>query len=178
MGVDTQQRANKLGGMFKQYATQFLGVECNLETIQMKADFVDLNLFVPKFDDKVRTSPDQCSEAQRFFLDIAFRMSLIEFSSNLSNHPGSFICETPENALDLTYVNNVARMFRSFSEKGHHLIATSNIQKGGIAGPMLSDLSVNEKENSVLNMIKKARLTKVQEDSKPLLLKEIKDIIG
>lgn len=172
-----QVRINKLADIFKEYATQFLGIECDLHPIKANAKFVDLKLFVPKFDNKIRSTPLECSEAQRFFLDIAFRMALIEFTFELNNQFGSFICETPENALDMTYISNVATMFKNFSSRGHHFIATSNIQVGGLAKAMLSDIKKKEKAGSVLNMLEKARLTKVQLDSIKELNNEVANIL-
>jgi hypothetical protein len=156
------QRINRLGVLYQGYATAFLGMPCNLAVKIADVKFLHLDLYVPEFNGQVRTEPESCSEAQRFFLDIAFRMSVIDLAKELSQTKGTFICETPENALDVVYIDNVALMFRNFCEEGHSLIATANLQGGGLAGPILYNIPQNDRKNSILNLLEYARLSDVQ----------------
>jgi energy-coupling factor transporter ATP-binding protein EcfA2 len=175
-------RIELLSKFYEKYATEFLGIPCTLETIDSSDKFLDLKLLVPSFNNKVRKTSDSCSEAQRFFLDIAFRMALIQLVSELSGFKGSFLCETPENALDITYIDNVADMFEIFSrENKNTLLMTSNIQSGGIAESLLS--KVKGKENRLkmfLNLIEIGNLSTVQstEHGRSLLDEQLKKIIG
>lgn len=156
-------RVERLGELYSEFASDFLGVDCTLEPITDDSDFLDLNLFVPKFLGKTRKRPTSCSEAQRFFLDIAFRMAVIELSYEMSSHHGTFICETPENALDISYINNVAEMFSTFSiENKNTLILSSNIQPGGVAETLLTRLEVNDRPDHFLDMIEIGKLSEVQ----------------
>ena len=83
------------------------------------------------FADEERKSPETCSESERFFLDIAFRMALLELAGELSDSSSTFICETPETALDLAYTKNVSEMFSRFAKHGFALVLSANIQLGG-----------------------------------------------
>lgn len=174
----TSERMERLGKLYEQYATAFLGTSCLLEKDAAQVKFLELDLYVPSFNNEVRSSPDTCSEAQRFFLDIAFRMAMIDLAKELSNAEGSFICETPENALDLAYVDNVATMFKRFSKGRHSLIATGNLQAGALAKPMLSDYSTEQRRESILNLLDYGILSKVQEDKRHELERELTSILG
>lgn len=74
------ERIVRLGQLYQIYATSFLGVSCELSRKDADVKFLSMDLYVPKFNDQIRTEPETCSEAQRFFLDIAFRMSVIDLS--------------------------------------------------------------------------------------------------
>lgn len=173
-----RNRFELLAELYSQYATEFLGIPCTLEPALSNTKFLDLTLYVPKFADKTRLTPEACSEAQRFFLDIAFRMALIALSQRLTNTAGLFICETPENALDMTYVANVAKMFARFTSEGHTLLATSNIQPGALAGPILLKYSKSQRYESVLNLLDYGKLSRVQLDNVELLRHEFERIIN
>lgn len=175
-------RIKKLSDLYKKYASEFLGMECTLQQGEESDDkFLDLKLLVPKFNNIIRSNPDSCSEAQRFFLDIALRMAFIELSRSLSSHSGTFICETPESALDITYINNVSDMFKSFSFDGENsILMSSNIQSGGIAQSLLSDIKPLEKKAEYfLNMIEIGNLSDVQSsnEGKRLFTEELDKIL-
>lgn len=171
-------RLERLRQIYKKYATSFLGVTCDLEETESGDKFLNLNLFVPSFNDHIRTRPDMCSEAQRFFLDIAFRLALIDLAAQLSKSSASFICETPENSLDISYIENVSTMFRTFAEKRHTILITTNIQPGGLARPILRGKSIREKKKSILNLLEYGHLSDVQEKNISKLNEEFKAIIS
>lgn len=179
--ITNNQRIERMFQYYEKYAKEFLAIPCTLVPIESSDKFLNLDLFVPSFNDRIRKTPESCSEAQRFFLDIAFRMALIDLISELSNFKGSFICETPENALDITYINNVSDMFQLFAWKNKNtLLLTSNIQVDGIAQNILSKLVGKKlKQESFLNMIKIGNLSEVQasEYGLSLLNKQIEKIL-
>jgi hypothetical protein len=121
----------------------------------------------------VRRSPDDCSEAQRFFLDIAFRMSLILLNYELTGMVGTFISETPESALDVSYVNNVVKMFSQFMQQNNKLILSNNLQRLGLAYELVRNWDI--KNLSIFDLLKHGRLSDVQQNSKELF--EIRDEI-
>jgi len=172
-----EQRMELLGDSYESYATRFLGIKCELITHPADAKFLDLDLYIPKFADKVRPNPHSCSESQRFFLDIAFRMAIIDLAKQLSNSSGSFICETPESALDIAYIGNVAGMFNIFAEHGHSILSTSNIQPGSLAKPILSKYTKKQRLESILNLMEYGSLTDVQRANLPDLKKQLADIL-
>jgi len=156
-------RTEELARLYADYATAFLGLTCDLVESASSDNFLDLVLFVPRFEDVVRTTEDSCSEAQRFFLDIAFRMALIDLAATLNGHQSSFVCETPETALDLSYVDNVVQMFAKFCRQAHTLLLTANVQRHGFAELMLSDTPVRQRRRRVLNLFSLGRLSSVQQ---------------
>jgi hypothetical protein len=161
-----------MSALYEKYAKQFLAIACTLVPIESSDRFLNLKLFVPLFNNRIRKTPESCSEAQRFFLDIAFRMALIELISELSKYKGSFICETPEDALDITYTNNVSDMFQLFAwQNKNTLLLTSNIQVEGIAQSILSKVKGKKhKLESFLNLIDIGNLSEVQSSDTGLAL--------
>lgn len=159
------ERIDGLSKLYEKYANEFLGIPCTLIPIDNNTSFVNLKLFVPSFNDKVRNTPESCSEAQRFFLDIAFRMALIEMVCIITRTNATFICETPENALDITYRNNVAEMFRLFMKKKNTLVLTSNIQPDSIAESLLYHIPKENRRSVILNLVEHGKLSNVQRDN-------------
>lgn len=169
------ERLNKLKKSYNQYATAFLGLPCELEEVVQPGP-LQLKLFVPSFNGTSRPVKESCSEAQRFFLDIAFRMALIS-SACESSGTGSFVCETPESALDLSYIRNVVEMFDSFSQQRHNILLTANIQTSGIAEKIVIRNPVLERSKHILNLLEFGRLSEVQKKSKSEFDKIIKNIL-
>jgi AAA domain len=158
-------RIAKFRKLYKDYATAFLGIECTLDEVQTGDRLLDLPRFVPRFDGTARDTADDCSEAQRFFLDIAFRMAMIDWASSFAGAAASFFCETPETALDMSYVDNVVTMFKRFSAQEHTLLLTSNIQPDGLAVKLLDEIPKGERGARVLNLLDYGQLTEVHRQS-------------
>jgi hypothetical protein len=154
-------RMDKLRAAYAGYATAFLGLPCELDEVGQNG-LLELKLFVPRFDNAVRPQPESCSEAQRFFLDIAFRMALIDLACG-ERGTGTFICETPETALDFSYVTNVVAMFSSFAKKRHNILLSANIQNSGIAEKLIARLAVKDRAKHVVNLLEVGRLSAVQQ---------------
>ena len=179
--ITNNNRIEQLFVYYEKYASEFLTIPCTLSSVGSSDRFLNLELFVPVFNDRVRRTPESCSEAQRFFLDIAFRMALVDLINELSGYKGTFICETPENALDITYINNVADMFQLFSWTNKNvLLLSSNIQVEGIAQNILT--KVKEKKQRVnyfLNLVEIGNLSQVQASDygRELLNREIDKIL-
>jgi predicted RNA-binding Zn-ribbon protein involved in translation (DUF1610 family) len=156
-------RMEKLRASYATYATEFLGLPCELDEIG-QGGMLDLKLFVPRFDGVVRQQDDSCSEAQRFFLDIAFRMSLIDAACG-ERGTATFFCETPETALDMSYVRNVVSMFSAFAEKRHNILLTANVQMAGIAEKLLERIPKKDRPDHIINLLDYGRLSTVQQEA-------------
>lgn len=167
--TEVAERTAQLGELYSRYATSFLGLKCELTETEESDRLLSLTRFVPKFNGSARDSAETCSEAQRFFLDIAFRMALIDLSSEFSGEPGTFICETPETALDMSYVDNVVKMFDEFSREGHAILLSANIQLHGIAGKLLSSVPKRKRSRHVLNLLDIGQLSEVHSAALPKL---------
>ena len=153
---------------YSSYATAFLGVPCSLVEIPAKDRHLELSLFVPKFQDHVRPTEQSCSEAQRFFLDIAFRMAMMEVATEATGTKTSFVCETPESALDLSYIENVVSMFERFERNGHTVLLSTNVQRGGVAEGLISSTPLAERHQRIVNLLDIGRLSDVQRQNKQL----------
>lgn len=165
--------SNRLSIIYQELASDFLGKTVTLEYEKSPDKFVEINYLIPKFDDEARRSPEDCSEAQRFFLDIAFRMSLILLNHELTGTVGTFISETPEAALDVSYVNNVVKMFSQFMQQKNKLILSNNLQRLGLAYELVKNWGI--KNISIFDLLKHGKLSDVQQKSKELF--EIRDEI-
>lgn len=153
-------RMELLRASYVRYTTAFLGLACGLNEVG-QGGLLDLKLFVPRFDNVVRRQGDSCSEAQRFFLDIAFRLALIDAACG-ERGAATFFCETPENALDMSYIRNVVTMFMNFARRRHNILLTANVQTAGIAERILERLPKRNRENHIMNLLKYGRLSTVQ----------------
>jgi hypothetical protein len=171
-------RVERLRASYTRYATKFLGLDCSLAEATGSDRFLNLMRFIPFFGGSKRETPESCSEAQRFFLDIAFRLALIDLETELSGHVGAFICETPENALDLSYVANVVEMFESFAKKRHVLLLTANVQVGGIAEQLLHRSPKTQRAGRILNLLQVGQLSEVHKHNQRKLESAVRRIMG
>lgn len=170
-----QNRYEQLYLIYADLASKFIGKPVALTYTKSKAKFVNMNYLIPRFNEVDRDSPETCSEAQRFFLDIAFRMSVISLNKTISNADASFICETPENALDVSYIDNVVKMFLSFMQKGGNLVLTSNLQYLGIAQSLIKYTKEQNMSVEVFDLLEYGKLSDIQTSSTQLA--EIRDSI-
>lgn len=107
---------------FQELAHLFLGIDLEID-LEIRSAKLRLRLALAQSD---RRSPDELSESQRFFLDIALRMALAERLGAGSG--GAFLyVDTPEGSLDIAYENQAGEMFASFVEGGGELLMTANI---------------------------------------------------
>lgn len=167
---------DRLRSLYGSYATRFLGVECELHELEGTQRLFRLPTLVPFFEGAERPAPEACSEAQRFFLDIALRMSLIEWASH-PTVPSMFLCETPENALDLSYIDNVADMFESFANANHLAVVTANIQREGLAHRLLKKVPASDRAQRHLNLLRHGRLSDVHKRQIDVLQAEVEDML-
>ena len=109
---------------FRELAKLFLGLDLDirLETASGAGAGLGLALEVKS---TVRREMYQLSESQRFFVDIALRMALLQFMSD--NKSGALLIDTPEGSLDIAYENRAGVMFAAFVKKGFSLVMTANI---------------------------------------------------
>lgn len=105
--------------VFIEYARSFLGLDINIY-LQTYSKGATLILEV---NDTERREKHQLSESQRYFIDIALRMALIEYSSENA----VMLIDTPEGSLDIAYESRAGQMFADFTKKGFGLIMTANI---------------------------------------------------
>jgi DNA repair exonuclease SbcCD ATPase subunit len=105
--------------IFNGYAKSFLGLNIDIQlSISSKAAAFKLDI-----NDSQRKQSHQLSESQRYFIDIALRMALIQ----LCTHDCTLLIDTPEGSLDIAYESRAGKMFADFSRQGYNLMLTANI---------------------------------------------------
>lgn len=84
-----------------------------------------------------RTGPEHVSESQREFIDLAFRMSLMQVASD--DGCGSLVIDAPESSLDAVFVTRAADVLARFADstRGNRLITTSNLVEGELIPELL-----------------------------------------
>jgi len=122
--------------IFIKYSRDFLGLDVNID-IKNYSKGTSLVLSV---GETTRRNKYQLSESQRYFIDIALRLSLIEYASNT----GTVTIDTPEGSLDIAYESKAGKMFSDFVMKNYNIIMTANINSSQLL-LQLADRCKNEK---------------------------------
>ncbi|MEU6080454.1 AAA family ATPase [Streptomyces sp. NPDC047108] len=108
---------------FRELARQFLGLD-----LDVFLDTADKTRFVLGLEVQGtrRRATTALSESQRFFIDIALRMALIQQMTESGESVTSYI-DTPEGSLDIAYEARAGAMFGKFVLAGKNMIMTANI---------------------------------------------------
>ncbi|WP_353662629.1 AAA family ATPase [Hydrogenimonas sp. SS33] len=110
--------------LFKKLSKSFIGLDLNIYFQKKGAKNIKLNF---ELLGTRRTESYQLSESQRFFLDIALRMTLAIYLSKKGNE-ATLLIDTPEGSLDIAYENRVGQMFADFVvDYNQNIIMTANI---------------------------------------------------
>ncbi|WP_036214531.1 AAA family ATPase [Lysinibacillus sphaericus] len=155
---------------FNKYASTFLGLECELTMKRQKIRSIPHVQFMPKVNGAERGDIYSVSESQRFFLDQAFRMAIIDFLQNkIKGFEVFFITETPEGSLDIAYEEQVAEMFTIFAKSNNNIIFTSNLNSSNFLSKIFKKIDKTDRERRILNMLEKGNLTKVHKEYEQVL---------
>jgi Zn finger protein HypA/HybF involved in hydrogenase expression len=163
---------------FEKYATGFLFEDCTLMWAPRKArvgqtgalvEFAafELEMSGTNFASPVRrTGPQQVSESQREFIDLSFRMALMEVASETG---GTLIIDAPESSLDAVFVRQAAAVLTRFGnveagnrnvEAGNRLIVTSNLVDGDLIPELLRRSKiVSSRDRRVIDLLRIAAPT-------------------
>lgn len=106
--------------LFNQYAKSFLGLDLNINLSISSKGIASLSIDI---DDTVRRDSFQLSESQRYFVDIALRMALVDLSANSA----TILIDTPEGSLDIAYESRAGMMFADFASRSRKIVMTANI---------------------------------------------------
>lgn len=173
--------------IFDGYATEFLleDAELSFEMHERRIGQGGAKLkfpnFVVKMTSSVSSGPvardeaDNVSESQREFLDLAFRMALLEVSSR-AHGSLMLVIETPEASLDHVFIERAAAMLQKFAsgENGNIVIASSNLNGERMIGELLGTYQKPVRrpaarqavERQVLNLLRLAAPTKAYQRKK------------
>ncbi len=129
--------AVRVAHRFQRFATAFLEEDCSLSfrlvedrPSQGGARFMypslKFEMSAAAFETRqFRESPDDVSESQREFVDLAFRMALMEAASD--DEASSLVIETPEASLDAIFMRKAGAMLRAFAGGERRILVTSNL---------------------------------------------------
>lgn len=151
--------------IFKELAKSFIGLDLDIDLKREK----HIQKLVLELQNTARTDSFQLSESQRFFLDIALRMSLAIYLST-SNNPVNMLIDTPEGSLDIAYESRVGRMFANFiTNYRQNIVMTANINASQLL-ISLAELCGNEKMK-FKRMLEWTDLTPIQKEGESLFEK-------
>ena len=111
-----------------------------------------------------RHSRFQLSESQQYFLDIALRFSLLEYTKSEN---AFMLIDTPEGSLDIAYESRAGKMFADFVAKGYSVIMTANINTSQLL-LKLAELCGKDKMK-VERMTEWTILTQVQQEEQEVI---------
>lgn len=154
---------------FTKLAHSFLGVPLEVDLERRSTD-IYLRLSMAESN---RRAPDEMSESQRFFVDIALRMALAQQMSS-QEHPACMYVDTPEGSLDIAYETRAGSMFGSFAKGGNQLIMTANINTSELLHKLAS--ICGHKRMRLMRMTEWTYLTEVQQDAEGLFQRAYREI--
>lgn len=159
-----------LSSIFTDFAEDFLGFESKLTYDDLYNEGV--KRFIPFIKGKERMDPEELSESQRFFIDQAFRMSLLSF---FYTTPAFFICETPDSSLDISYEANAAEIYLKYLNKPNSLIITSNLNNS----EFLENIITGSNKINYINLLEYGKPSIIQVKNSKLneISKEIEESI-
>jgi hypothetical protein len=153
------QQKEAIKGAFDSYARGFLFENCALvwaprrsrigetgEAVAFAA--FELDMSGANFASPVRrTGPQHVSESQREFIDLSFRMALMQVASA---HGGSLIIDAPESSLDAVFVTRAATVLTRFgkADANNRLIITSNLVDGNLIPELLRRSNIHTSRDS------------------------------
>lgn len=132
---------------FNRYAKSFLAEDCYLEhgyidqTIGQGGEKISLpafKVFLSSGADPTATEredPDDVSESQKEFIDLAFRMALMQAAA-VGNEGRMLVIETPEASLDSIFIDQAGALLREFSKT----------PRGGSGNVVLTSCNINGAE--------------------------------
>ncbi len=156
---------------FDDIAAGFLLEECTLVWAPRKArlgesgeliEFAAFELAMTgaDFGDAVRRSgPQQVSESQREFIDLAFRMALMSAASEAG---ATLIVDAPESSLDAVFVTRAADVLTHFATRNseNRLIVTSNLIDGNLIPELLKRSGISSsRDRRVVDLLRIAAPT-------------------
>lgn len=151
--------------MLQKLAIAFLGINIS---VSMEENNTISNFgvsLVLSMRGTTRRADNQLSESQRFFVDIALRMALVQYIS-APNGKAEFLIDTPEGSLDIAYEARAGSMFAQFAHEGHNLFITANINSSHLLIELAKECG--SEQMTLHRMTDWTELSKVQAQSEDL----------
>jgi DNA repair exonuclease SbcCD ATPase subunit len=168
---DLVTQSNAITAAFHRYAEGFLLEQCILrwspqhsrlgqsgELIAFPAFELDMS-GVGFVTPVRRTGPEEVSESQREFIDLAFRMALMEVSA--TGGGGCLVMDAPESSLDAVFVSRAAKVLGRFADGGddNRLVITSNLVEGQLIPDLLREKVPGSVNGRVVDLFTEAAPT-------------------
>ena len=168
----------QLSNYFNKYASTFIGLDCKLTVKEKTLYKIPHFYYVPEINGQIRKDIWSVSESQRFFIDQAFRMAIIDYlQSNIIGFSTFFITETPEGSLDIAYESQVAMMFKIFSQSNNKIIFTSNLNSSNFLKELYKEIPKEERPMRTLDLLRKGKVTRVQKSKWNQLENIVQEIV-
>ena len=161
-----QDAEEKFLPLFSDYARNFLGLDVDIRLRNTSKG----TILVLVIEDTERSDFYQLSESQRYFIDIALRMALIEYSCSQA----TVLIDTPEGSLDIAYESRAGKMFGDFVKSSFNLMMTANIN----TSQLLLELAKKCSKDSMIleRMTEWTNLSLVQYEEESKILEAYKSI--
>lgn len=158
------EHAQTISEAFQAYAEEFLVEDCKLtwtkqrarvgqSGISMEYPTFEFDMASASFRSPVRRGgPDQVSQSQREFIDLSFRMALMEAAD--PGGGGTLVIDAPESSLDAVFVHRAADALSRFAQPDgmNHLVVTSNLTDGGLIPRLLDSYSIEDRNARTLDL--------------------------
>lgn len=124
----------------------------------------------------IRRTQDQVSLSQREYLDIIFRMILID---ELGSGKGTLVVDGPEGSLDAVFAGRAGDLFARFATGDRtSVILACNIVEGGFIPHTLSAYANDQRRSRVVNLIEQATPTQALIKLRPLYVAKVDEILA
>lgn len=121
----------------------------------------DLDMSGSDFGEPVRRAgPEDVSESQREFIDLAFRMALMRAAGG--GGIGSLVIDAPESSLDAVFARRAGAILTRFanSRSGNRLLITSNLVEGSLIPTLIAAVKEEpDHAERIVDLFKIARPT-------------------
>ncbi len=118
--------------------------------------------FYPVVGGTLRRHPRDLSEAQRLFLDLAFRMAVLQIWAERSGKRALLLVEAPEGTVDMAYMVRVGEMIAAFGADGHTIVVSTNLNNDAFLPAVLSKCPKGERQARILNLLSKGNPRAIQ----------------
>jgi hypothetical protein len=124
----------------------------------------------------VRRTQEQVSLSQREYLDIIFRMILID---ELGSGTGTLVVDGPEGSLDAVFAGRAGELFAHFAEGAAvNVVLACNIIEGGFIPRTLLNYPGERRRSRVVNLIEQASPTQALVSLRSLYVAKVDEILA
>lgn len=160
--------------IFKKFAKKFTGLDLDMNLTSVTEDGRRLFKFILQIDDTSRDNEFELSESQRFFIDIALRMAIVDYVCSSERISTTMLIDTPEGSLDIAYETNAGSMFSEYIDSHQKMIITANLNSSGLIRTLANNTKASK--FALINMLKWAKLSSVQSSLFELFQNAISEI--